>query len=65
MLEETERLRRILNRVIKLHPVIVFQFKRAAAVFEKMIPSVFIETVQSDILESVRIQPDTGRLVNA
>ena len=64
MFEKTERLWRILNCVIKLHPVIVFQFKRAAAVFDKEIPSVFVETVQSDVLKSMLVQPYTGWLIN-
>lgn len=65
LFEKTERLGRILNGVIKLHPVIVFKFKRAVTVFDKVIPSVFIEAVQSGVLKSVLIQPYTGQLINA
>ena len=65
MFEKSERLWRILDCVIKLHPVIVFKFKRAVAVFDKVIPSVFIETVQSGVLKSAPIQPYTGCLINA
>ena len=56
MFEISERLWRILNCVIKLHPVIVFQLQRAVAVFDKEIPFIFIETVQPDVPKSVLIQ---------
>ena len=65
MFKESERLWRILNCVIKLHPVIVFKFKSAITVFDKVIPSIFIETVQSGVLKSMLIQPYTGWLINA
>ena len=65
MLEKAERLWRILNRVIKLHPVIVFKFKSAVTVFDKEIPSVLVETVRSDVLKSMLIQPSAGWLINA
>ena len=65
MFEKAERLWRILNCVIKLHPVIVFKFKSAVTVFDKVIPSIFIETVQSGVLKSMLIQPYTGWLINA
>ena len=65
MFEKSERLWRILNCVIKLHPVIVFKFKSAIAVFDKEIPSIFIETVQSSVLKSILIPPYTGCFINA
>jgi len=64
MFEKFERLWRILNCVIKLHPVIVFKFKRTITVFNKVIPSIFIETVQPGVLKSMLIQPYTGWLIN-
>ena len=65
MFEKLERFWRTLNGVIKLHPVIVFKFKRAVAVFDKEIPSVLVETVRSDVLKSMLIQPSAGWLINA
>ena len=65
MFEKSERLWRILNCVIKLHPVIVFKFKSTITVFDKVIPSIFIETVQSGVPKSMLIQPYTRWLINA
>ena len=65
MFEITERHWRILNCVIKLHLVVVFKFKRVVAVFDKKISSVFIETIKSDVLKSMLIQPYSGWLINA
>jgi hypothetical protein len=65
MFEKSERLWRILNRIIKLHPVIVFKFKGAITLFDKVIPSVLIETVHSDVLKAMLIQPYAGWLISA
>lgn len=57
MVKKPERIWRVLNCVIELHPVVVFKLKSVIAVLDKEIPSVLVETVQPDVLKAMLIQP--------